>query len=73
MEEVVKPATVKTVGFSEEPKEMTEIEPRPEDDSSPKVDNAKGTKDSSSSSSGSELGDAEAFDEEEDGMMDDDD
>ncbi len=73
LEEVVKPATVKTVGFSEEPKEMTEIEPRPEDDSSPQVDDAKRKKDSSSSSSGSELGDAEAFDEEEDGMMEDDD
>ncbi|KAF4632688.1 hypothetical protein G7Y89_g5441 [Cudoniella acicularis] len=58
-------ATSKTVGFKEVPREIVEVEPRPEEDKPPGiVDDDE--KDGSSSDS-SELGDAEAFDEEEEG------
>lgn len=75
LEEVVKPAAVKSVGFTEpekpeefvDHKQMTEIEPRAEESSS------QAEKEEGSSSSGSELGDAEAYDEEEDGAIDEDD
>ncbi|KAH8679960.1 Pex12 amino terminal region-domain-containing protein [Tricladium varicosporioides] len=70
IEEASKSATVsKSVGFMEAPREMVEVEPRPEEDTSQDArnDNEKGS--SSSSSSDSELGDAEAFDEEEEGEI----
>lgn len=58
----------KTVGFSEEPKEMAEVEPHRE------VDERNPTeKKGDSSSESSELGESEAYDEEEEGVMDDDD
>jgi peroxin-2 len=74
IEEVVKPTTTsKSVGFFEEPREMVEIEPRPEgDDTDDKAGESEKSKDSDSSSEAS-LGDEEAFDEEEDGIMEDDD
>ena len=68
IEEVAKPiGASKTVGFSE-PSEMANIEPRPEDDNAQSQD----VEDGDSSSEASALGDSEAFDEEEDGVIDDD-
>jgi peroxin-2 len=68
IEEVVKPTTTsKSVGFFEEPKEMSEIEPRPE------VDETESNDVDVDVSSEESLGDEEAFDEEEDGIMEDDD
>jgi peroxin-2 len=59
----------KSVGFSEEPKEMAAVEPRPEVDER----DLKGKNEGDSSSETSELGESEAYDEEEEGVMDDDD
>ena len=72
LEEANKPTgPTKTVGFSE-PKEMEEVEPRPEADSNEPKDTGETSK-SNDSSEPSELGDSEAFDEEEDGVIEDDD
>jgi peroxin-2 len=76
LEEVSKPTgPAKTVGFSEpsEPKEMQEVHPRPEADTDESRDIGEASKSNDSSSDTSELGDAEAFDEEEDGVIEDDD
>jgi peroxin-2 len=74
IEEVKKsPSSSKTVGFSDGPKEMAEVEPRPEDDEKASVADLKTSKDGGSSSEPSELGESEAYDEEEEGAMDDDD
>lgn len=74
IEEVKKTATSsKTVGFSEEPKEMAEVEPRPELDESAIVLDPQSSKDDDSASESSELGESEAYDEEEEGAMDEDD
>ncbi|KAL2063743.1 hypothetical protein VTL71DRAFT_5548 [Oculimacula yallundae] len=70
IEETPKPTGhSKTVGFSE-PSEMANIDPHPEedDDTQSRVD-----EDEDSVSEGSGLGDSEAFDEEEDGVLEDDD
>ena len=66
----------KTVGFSDGPREMTEIEPRPEEEDKnvrDAIQAASKDNDSSSSSDSSALGDSEAYDEEEEGVMEDDD
>jgi peroxin-2 len=77
IEEVSKATTSsKTVGFSDGPREMTEIEPRPEEEDKnvrDKTEEASKDDDSSSSSDSSALGDSEAYDEEEEGVMEDDD
>ncbi|KAE8442859.1 peroxisome assembly protein (Peroxin-2) [Mollisiaceae sp. DMI_Dod_QoI] len=73
LEEVSKTSTAKTVGFSE-PKEMEEVEPRPEEDVlETQNTDREASEPNDSSSDSSELGDSEAFDEEEDGVMEDDD
>ncbi len=73
LEKISKTSTAKTVGFSE-PKEMEEVEPRPEEDVlEPQNTDREASKPNDSSSDSSELGDSEAFDEEEDGVMEDDD
>ncbi|TVY82316.1 Peroxisomal biogenesis factor [Lachnellula suecica] len=72
IEEVSKPATTsKTVGFLDEPSEMAELEPRPEegDDS----DGERSAKDEDSGSDVSQLGETEAYDEEEEGILEEDD
>ena len=61
----------KSVGFSEDPEAMAELEPRPEDDE--KATLPDDSKDRDYSSDSSELGESEAYDEEEEGVMDDDD
>ncbi|KAH7319483.1 Pex12 amino terminal region-domain-containing protein [Rhexocercosporidium sp. MPI-PUGE-AT-0058] len=69
IEEVTKPAgPSKTVGFSE-PSQMANIEPRAKEDH---IKSRDAEQEDDSSSEASALGDSEAFDEEEDGVMDDD-
>jgi len=63
----------KTVGFSDGPREMAEVEPRPEESDKINVANPKTSKDDDSSSGASEIGESEAYDEEEEGVMDDED
>jgi peroxin-2 len=74
IEEVSKPATTsKTVGFLDQPSEMAEIEPRPEEDEVRETGKKKATQDDDSGSDTSQLGESEAYDEEEEGVMEDDD
>jgi peroxin-2 len=76
IEEVSKPtSSSKTVGFSDDPREMTEIEPHPEEEDKNTRDAIQepSKDDDGSSSDSSALGDSEAYDEEEDGVMDGDD
>jgi peroxin-2 len=73
IEEVVKSAhTSKTVGFSDGPSEMTEIEPRPEEGENSPVVVRGAERGDDSHSEGSELGEDEAYDEEEEGEIEDD-
>ena len=71
IEEVTKPATLKSVGFSDGPNEMTEVEPLQTEDE----DEAEQVvwKADQSSSDASEFGESEAYDEEEDGVVEEDD
>jgi len=72
IEEVSKTAaTSKTVGFLDQPSDMAEIEPRPEEDQ--EAIEEKPPKDVDSGSDASQLGDSEAYDEEEEGVMEEDD
>ncbi|TVY34087.1 Peroxisomal biogenesis factor [Lachnellula subtilissima] len=76
IEEVSKPSTTsKTVGFSDEPSEMAEIEPHSEEDQNSEegTENTVNGDGSSVSDNASQLGEAEAYDEEEEGFMEDDD
>lgn len=73
VEEVVKTASSKSVGFVDQPNEMAEIEPQPEVDFEAAIDNVHDSRTQDSSSDASELGESEAFDEEADGEMDDED
>jgi peroxin-2 len=66
-------ATTKTVGFKDGPKEMIEIEPRPEEEAAREEKDSASAKRSSSSTESSELGDEEAFDEEAEGEVEYDD
>ncbi len=73
IEEIKKSAaSSKTVGFSEGPSKLAEVEPQPEEDKEANVADANNSKDGDSSSS-SELGESEAYDEEEEGAMDEND
>lgn len=72
IEEVVKSAgPSKTVGFSDEPSEMTEVEPRPEENDGASSTESANDDDEDSPEEGSALGDDEAYDEEEEGEMED--
>ena len=72
IEELVKPISSKTVGFSDGPSHMVEVEPRPENDATGSPSSREPVKDQESSSNGSEMGETEAYDEEEEGVMDED-
>lgn len=69
IEEVVKPTSSasKTVGFSDAPSDLVEVEPSPEDKMDPEPYNS-----GDSSSSASQMGESEVYDEEEGGMEEDD-
>jgi peroxin-2 len=67
LEEVVKSThTSKTVGFSDDPSDMTEVEPNPVAEEPPAV-RREATDDGGSPSDASELGEDEAYDEEQEG------
>lgn len=61
----------KSVGFSDEPKPMTEIQPRPEEDVI-ETNKEDLPREIGSSTSSSEMGEAEAYDEEDEGVVDED-
>jgi len=63
----------KSVGFSDEPSKMAEIEPRPEaEDEVSLITDREVANDDNSPSDTSELGEDEAYDEEEAGEMEED-
>lgn len=74
IEEATKPSTSsKTVGFLDEPSEMAEIEPKPEVNEAFEASKENSGRSDDSASDVSQLGETEAYDEEVEGMLENDD